>query len=80
MMDISNFRQQVVDLLAEEVGFLAELIFDEVLEELSITESDISRDWLGRFIRLLNQKLPEDMDNRVTIIRKISELFNQTFN
>lgn len=77
MIDINNFREDVVDLLAEEVGILANLIFDEILEELPTSGLDISGDWLGKFLRLLNQKLPEDMNNKIIIIRKIIELFNQ---
>lgn len=76
MKDLNNFRQPVVDLLAEEVGILADLIFDEVLEEMPVAEADMSSEWLSKFIRLLNQKLPEDMNDRIVIIRKIIELFN----
>lgn len=68
-------RLQIIDLLAEETGILAEVIFDEVLEDIGIADSQLSGYWAGKFIRVLDKKLPHDISDRHLIIRKVGALF-----
>ena len=70
----NSLRLQIIDLLAEETGILAEVIFDEVLEDLGITDSDLSGFWAGKFIRVLDTRLPDDISDRHLIIRRIGAL------
>ncbi len=65
---------QVIDILSDEVGILAEVIFDEVLTDLGVSESGLSPHLAGKFVRVLAQKLPADLSNRQLIIRSVGQL------
>lgn len=73
-------RAQIVDLISEEVGMLGELIFDEVLAglDIDIDEATLSRHLAGKFVRLLDEKLPGDMANRQQVIRDVGNLLINT--
>lgn len=78
MASDNSLRFQIINLLAEEVGILAEIIFDEVLEEMGIVDAELSRVWAGKFIRVLDKKLPEDISQRQHIMREIGALLIKT--
>lgn len=67
-------RSQIIDLISEELGILAEVVFDEVLEELGINGAELSRYHAGKFIRVLDKKLPADTNNRKKLVRDIGQL------
>ncbi len=69
-----SVQSNVVDLISEELGILADLIFTEIIEEIGIRESDLSRYHAGKFVRILDAKLPEDMGNRQQVIRDVGQL------
>ncbi len=67
-------RAQIIDIISEEIGILAEVVFDEVLEDLGIPDSNLSPHLAGKFIRLLNGKLPDNMSNRQHVIHEVGRL------
>jgi hypothetical protein len=66
-MAIVGWRDVVVDVLAEKVGVLSDIIVDEALEEMGLIEDDMRVGLLGQFIKKLYYKLPEDVDRRKLI-------------
>lgn len=69
-----NIGEQIVDLISEEIGILAQVVFDETLKETGINESDLSRRLAGKFVRVLDEKLPRDMTNKQKVIREVGKL------
>ncbi len=64
----------ITRILDEEVGLLAGVIVDEIIDALGIDDSQLSRVWAGRFVRLLDQRLPTDIDGRQFLIRRVGDL------
>jgi len=73
MSDSQSIRVKFVDALADELGVLADIIFDEVLQEMKIRESDLTSFHAGKFVRILDQKIPGDLENRQLLIRNIGQ-------
>lgn len=69
-----ELRAEITSVLAEEVGILADVIFDEILDALGIDETRLSRVWAGKFVRLLDEKLPQDINQRQAMIRSIADM------
>ncbi len=67
-------RAQIIDIISEEIGVLAEVVFDEVIEDLGIQDSNLSPHLAGKFFRLLNAKLPDDMGDREHVIHEVGRL------
>lgn len=78
MSSSNDMRKAIIQLLDEEVGLLAEVIVDEIIEMLGINDEQLSRIWAGRFIRLLDQRLPRDIDRRQQLIRSVGNLLIET--
>lgn len=66
-MTIVGWRQVVVNVLAEKVGVLSDIIVEEVLEEMRIAEDDMRIRLFGDFMKKLYSRLPEDIDRRKLI-------------
>jgi superfamily I DNA and RNA helicase len=66
-MTIVGWRQVVVNVLAEKVGVLSDIIVDEVLEEMHLTENDMRIGLFSEFMKKLYSRLPEDVDRRKLI-------------
>ncbi len=64
-------RTRITDLLAEEIGPLADVIIDEILDELEIEEIEISRYFATKFISGLEKKLPRDLSSRQHIMHDV---------
>ena len=78
MSSSCDMKKAIIQLLDEEVGILAEVIVDEIIEMLGIDDEQLSRIWAGRFIRLLDQRLPRDIDRRQQLIRSVGTLLIET--
>lgn len=73
MSSTFDWRSAVHEVLAEEVGILADMIIDETLEELGINDTQLTRRLAGKFLKLLLTKIPEDVD-RPTVGQKIGDI------
>lgn len=69
-----NLGEQIVDLISEEIGILAQVVFDETLKEIGINETDLSGRLAGKFVRVLDEKLPREMANKQQVIREVGKL------
>lgn len=76
-MAIVGWRQVVVNVLAERVGVLSDMIVDEVLEEMRLTESDMRVGLFGDFMKKLYSRLPEDIDRRKLIYEVRDKLMEE---
>ncbi len=74
MDSTKNLGKQINDLIAEEIGILSQIVFDETLKEIGIKETELSRHKAGKFVRVLEGKLPEDMSNKQRVIQEIGKL------
>ena len=73
-MSDQHLRQRVIELLSEELGILAEVVVDEVMEELGAEDKDLSRHLAGRFVRVLDQRLSTESSNRQVLVREVGKL------
>ncbi|MDH3672669.1 MAG: hypothetical protein OES46_16180 [Gammaproteobacteria bacterium] len=78
-MAIVGWRHVVVDVLAEKVGVLGDMIVDETLGEMSLVEDDMRLGLLSEFIKKLYYKLPEDVDRR-KLISEVRDKLMQEYN
>lgn len=69
-----SLKARIVEILEDDVGILAEVIVEEILTTLKIEESELSSFWAGRFIRLLDARLPPDISHRKQILRDVADL------
>lgn len=69
-----NLKDRIITILEDDVGILADVIVDEILQSLRIDETQLSRFWAGKFVRLLDEKLPRDIEHRKLIIRTVADL------
>jgi hypothetical protein len=76
-MTIVGWRQVVVNVLAEKVGVLSDIIVEEVLEEMRLTENDMRIGLLGEFMKKLYSRLPEDIDRRKLIYEVRDKLMTE---
>ncbi len=67
-------REKITDLISEEVGPLAEIMIDEILDDLDIEEVELSRYFATKFISGLEKKLPKDLTNRQHIMHDVGML------
>ncbi len=67
-------REKITDLISEEVGPLADVIIDEILDDLDIEEVELSRYFATKFISGLEKKLPKDLTNRQHIMHDVGML------
>jgi hypothetical protein len=74
MLSSNDLKMNITRILDEEVGLLAGVIVDEIIDALGIDDSQLSRVWAGRFVRLLDQRLPTDIDGRQFLIRRVGDL------
>jgi|GEM_PF-2720518 len=74
----NGLRNQITRILDEEVGILAEVIVDEIIDALGIDDEQLSRVWAGKFIRLLDQRLPADIEHRQLLIRHVGDVMIQS--
>ena len=72
-----SLGEQIIDLISEEIGILAQVVFDETLKEIGIKEAGLSRHIAGKFVRVLDEKLPGDMSNKQHVIREVGKLLIQ---
>jgi hypothetical protein len=77
MVSDQDLQTQIVDVIAEELGILATVIFSEILEELGIEAAELTRFHAGRFVRVLDARLPPDLANRQQIVREVGQLLIQ---
>lgn len=63
-MDIIGWRNVVAGTLAERVGILSDVVIDEALEEMGVSEEQMQIRMLGIFMKHLYAKLPEEIDRR----------------
>jgi len=63
-MDIVGWRNVVAGVLAEKVGVLSDIVIDETLEDMGMSEDDMHVGLLIVFIKRLYTKLPDDVDRR----------------
>ncbi len=63
-MDIMGWRSVVADVLAEKIGILSDIVIDETLEEMGVSEENLQIRQLGIFMKHLYAKLPDDIDRR----------------
>lgn len=73
-MGDQNLRQRVIELLSEELGILAEVVVDEVMEELGAEDKDLTRHLAGKFVRVLDKRLSLESDNRQALVREVGRL------
>ena len=73
-MSNRNLRQRVIELLSEELGILAEVVVDEVMEELGAGDRDLNRHLAGKFVRVLDRRLSGDIGNRQVLVREVGQL------
>ena len=73
-MSDRNLRQRVIELLSEELGILAEVVFDEVMQELGAEDRDLNRHLAGKFVRVLDNKLAAESSNRQALVREVGRL------
>ena len=69
-----HLRSEITAILSEDIGILADVIFDEILETLGIDEVKLSRVWAGKFVRMLDKKLPKELPHRQLMIRSIADV------
>jgi hypothetical protein len=63
-MDIIGWRNVVAGVLAERVGVLSDVVIDETLDEMGVSEDQMQIHQLGIFMKHLYTKLPDDIDRR----------------
>lgn len=63
-MALAGWRQFTVQALAEKIGPVADLLVDDALNEMGVSEQDMTASHYQRFIRLLYEKLPAGVDRR----------------
>ena len=63
-MDIIGWRSVVAGVLAEKVGILSDVVIDETLEEMGLSEDKMEIRLLGIFMKHLYGRLPDDIDRR----------------
>ena len=68
-----TWREKIEGLLTEELGMLASVILDEILEELKIKESQVSGHYGSKFIKLLEKKTANDIQNP-KLIRQVYKI------
>jgi Mor family transcriptional regulator len=73
-MGDQNLRQRVIELLSEELGILAEVVVDEVMEELGAEDKDLTRHLAGRFVRVLDKRLSIEKSNKQALVREVGKL------
>ena len=73
-MNDRDLRQRVIELLSEELGILAEVVVDEVMDELGAAERDLTRHLAGKFVRVLDKRLARESDNRQALVREVGRL------
>lgn len=73
-MSDRNLRQRVIELLSEELGILAEVVVDEVMQELGAADRDLTRHLAGKFVRVLDKKLTAESSNRQALVREVGIL------
>lgn len=74
-MDSGNdLGEQIIDLVSQEIGILAYVVFEETLNELGIKKTELTPHIAGKFIRVLDRTLPEDMVNKQQVIREVGKL------
>ena len=64
----------MIELLSEELGILAEVVVDEVMEELSAEDKDLTRHLAGRFVRVLDKRLSIESNIRQALVREVGKL------
>ena len=74
MLTNPHLRSEITTILSEDIGILAEVVFDETLETLGLDETRLSRFWAGKFIRELDKNLPQDIEHRQPIIRRVADV------
>ena len=74
MLTNPHLRSEITTILSEDIGILAEVVFDETLETLGLDEERLSRFWAGKFIRELDKNLPQDIEHRQPIIRRVADV------
>ena len=74
MMNDRDLRQRVIERLSEELGILAVVIVDEVMDDLGVGDRDLSRHLAGRFVRVLDKRLARETDNRQALVREVGRL------
>ena len=73
-MSNRNLRHRVIELLSEELGILAEVVVDEVMEELGAVDQNLNRHLAGKFVRILDKTLSADIGNRRELVREVGQL------
>lgn len=73
-MSDQNLRQRVIELLSEELGILAEVVVDEVMEELGAGDRELNRHLAGKFVRVLDKKLSTESTDKQALVREVGKL------
>jgi hypothetical protein len=63
-MALPKWREVTVRVIAEKTGPVANLIVEDILSELELSEQDMTASHYIQFIRLLYEKLPATLDRR----------------
>ncbi len=74
MISGTDLKIKVTDLLAEEIGLLSDVVVDEILAALGIEEQNLSSFWAGKFVQQLDQRLPEDINQRQALLRNVADV------
>lgn len=63
-MAIMGWRHACVELLANRVGPVADLLVDDVLAEIGVKEHDVTANHFMKIVRAVYEKLPATLDRR----------------
>ncbi len=76
-MDIIGWRNVVAGALAERVGILSDIVIDETLEEMGVSEEEMQIRMLGVFMKHLYTKLPEEINRRQLLFEVRNSLMKE---